>query len=197
VAAQRHDAAEVVRHGEIGLELALDDTEAISALVDVARGHLMAGAPALAISIAQDAVRRSRRMSTGYALSNALQILGFALVRDGQSESGRGVLAEAVHHYDPSDLGWQLETIAAMAIAALAEGPDPDAQALLHDASRAAGRAGLGESAVPVELRDLAARLSVGPAGPMAGPAPSVSELRDRALDGSSAGAALGAASQR
>jgi len=189
VAAQRHDPEAVVRHGQIGLELALDDTEAISALVDLARGPLMADAPALAIAIAQDAVRRSRRMSSGYALSNALQILGFALVRDGQSASGRGVLAESIHHYDPSDLGWQLETIAAMAIATLAEGPDREAEALFHDVSRAAARAGLGESAVPVELQELAARLPVGPPGPLAGPAPSITELRDRALDGSSAGA--------
>lgn len=196
-ATQRHDAAEVVRHGQIGLELALDDTEAISALVDLARGHLMADAPALAISIAQDAVRRSRRMSTGYALTNALQILGFALVCDGQSESGRGVLAESIRHYDPSDLGWQLETIAAMAIATLAEGPDAEAEALLHDVSRAAARAGLGESAVPVELQDLAARLSVGPVGPVGGPAPSIAELRDRALDDSPSGAPVGAASDR
>ena len=184
VATQRLDTEAVVRHGELGLELAADDTEAVSALVDVARGHLLADHPSLAISIAEDAVRRSRRMSTSFTLSNALQILGFALVGDGRAESGRGVLADSIRHYEPSDLGWQLETIAAMAIAGLIDGPDPEAQSLLHDASLAAVRAGLGTTAIPVELQALAARLSIPPAGTLTGPAPSVTALRDRALRG-------------
>ena len=181
-ATNRGDAAEVVRLGRIGLDLAVDDTEAMSTLVDIARGHLMADAPGQAVPFAQEAVRRSRRIGTGYVLCDALQMLGFSLVRDGQLDDGRGVLAESIRHFAPSDLGWQLETIAGIALATVAGGPDVEAERLLQDATRAAVRGGLGDSAVPMELEPLAARLSVDPVGVAVGPAPSIAELRDRAL---------------
>jgi hypothetical protein len=114
-AAGRGDAAAVVEHGAAGLELAVDDAEAVATLVDMARGELLAGAAERALPLARDAVLRGRRVGTGAVVADALQMLGFALVRAGRSADGGSVLVEAIRHYAPADHGWQLETIAGIA----------------------------------------------------------------------------------
>ena len=181
-ASARGDSVEVVRQGRAGLALAADDIEAAPFLVDMARGELMAGAPDRAVPLAQAAVQRGRRIGAGYVLSDSLQMLGFTLIRCGQAASGRAVLADAIRSFAPSDVGWQLETIAGIALATIAAGATAPGEGLLQDASRCAVQAGLGESAVPLELQPVADQLGVTAAPPFLAPAPALAELRSAAI---------------
>jgi hypothetical protein len=181
-ASARGDAAEVVRHGRAGLALAADDLESATFLVDMARGELMAAAPDRALPLAQDAVQRGRRIGVGYVLSDALQMLGFTLIRGGQATSGRAVLADAIRTFAPSDVGWQLETIAGIALATIVAGATARGEGLLLDASRCAVQAGLGVSAIPVELQPVADELGVGSAPTLLSPAATLGELRSAAI---------------
>lgn len=179
VARLRGDHDRAVLHGHEGLSLAEGDAEVSACLVDIARGELMRDQPVRALELAREAVQRGRRMA-GYILANAQQELGFSLLRTGQPDDAREVLVQALRDGPITDVGWQLETIAAVALT-LIVGGIPEARQLLDDSSRAAQREGLGESAVPAELLTLANDHGVS-TPELGGPGPSLAELRDATL---------------
>lgn len=186
VATERGDADDAVLHATQGLAAAGNALERTTAVTDLARAELMRGRVERAEELLVGALQDARRLGQYKALSDIQTNLGYALIRRGAAEDGLAMLADVLPAVARmSDLGWTLEVVTAIALAALTTVPDePRAVDLLRAATTMTRAIDADGSPVPGPLLGLSEPWQAVLDDPgLAVPAPTALSLEESALE--------------
>lgn len=176
---------EAAEHGRAQLTLATSDEDAALALTDVALAELFQENTQAALDAAAEALAVARRQGPGRPVAMAQQQLGYALVQGGDGSGGAAMLSAALSTVpEDHDVGFTLETAAAVGLAACLAGYRSEGKNLIRRANAVADRLYPGELAVIEPLRGTGARhqIDIAREASITQRVPAVAEVRTEAV---------------